>query len=305
MSHRSLLSLALLLLVASPALAADSIPGLGPVGEIKKLHGDFKFTEGPAADGKGNVFFSDIPDSTIYKTDSTGKLTVFRKPSGSTNGNMFNAAGELVGCEMEGRIVAVAPDGKVRVIADKYEGNSFNAPNDLVLDRAGGVYFTDPHFRAPMPLPQTVTAVYYVDKAGKVSRLIDDLKAPNGVILSPDEKTLYVIPSLQAEMMAYPVLEPGKLGPGKVFCTLAQPEGQKGRGGDGLTVDEKGNLYITSGLGLQVFDKDGKALGIIKFPEGPANVTFGGPENKTLFVTAKTSLYTAEMSVKGHVFPAK
>lgn len=305
MIRRTLLSLALAVFMTSAAMSADGIPGLGPTGEVKKLHGDFKFTEGPAADGKGDVFFSDIPESTVYKTDASGKLTVFRKPSGSTNGNMFNAAGELVGCEMEGRIVAVAADGKVRVIADKYEGNRFNAPNDLVIDRAGGVYFTDPHFRAPMPLPQKVTAVYYVDKAGKVSRLIDDLKAPNGVILSPDEKTLYVIPSLQAEMMAYPVVEPGKLGPGKVFCTLAQPEGQQGRGGDGLTVDEKGNLYITSGLGLQVFDKDGKALGIIKFPEAPANVTFGGPENKTLFVTARTSLYTAEMSVKGHVFPGK
>ncbi|MBL8829599.1 MAG: SMP-30/gluconolactonase/LRE family protein [Planctomycetaceae bacterium] len=298
-------SVALTLFAASFALGADSIPGLGPIGEVKKLHGDFKFTEGPAADGKGNVFFSDIPDSTVYKTDVAGKLSVFRKPSGSTNGNMFNAVGELVGCEMEGRIVAVAADGKVRVIADKHEGNRFNAPNDLVLDRAGGVYFTDPHFRAPLPLPQKVTAVYYVDQASKVTRLVDDLKAPNGVILSPDEKTLYVIPSMQAEMMAYPVLGPGKLGAGKVFCTLAQPQGQQGRGGDGLTVDEKGNLYITSGLGLQVFDKDGKALGIIEFPEAPANVTFGGPENKTLFVTARTSLYTAEMSVKGHVFPGK
>lgn len=288
-----------------PTLEAEPIAGLGPMGEIKKLHGDFKFTEGPAADGKGNVFFSDIPDSTIYKTDSAGKLSVFRKPSGSTNGNMFNAAGELFGCEMEGRIVAVAMDGKVRVIADQYESARFNAPNDLVLDKSGGLYFTDPHFRAPMPLPQKVTAVYYVDKAGKVTRLIDDLKAPNGVILSPDEQTLYVIPSQQAEMMAYPVLAPGKLGPGKVFCTLAQPEGQTGRGGDGLTVDVQGNLYITSGLGLQVFDKSGKALGIIKIPEGPANVTFGGPQNQTLFITAKTSLYTAEMSVKGHVFPGK
>jgi gluconolactonase len=140
---------------------------------------------------------------------------------------------------------------------------------------------------------------------GQAARLIDDLPNPNGVILSPDEKTLYVIPSGQAEMMAYPVLSPGKIGAGKVFCTLQQAEGKKGTGGDGLTVDVKGNLYITSGLGLQVFSPTGSLLGIIKLPEQPANVTFGGRDNKTLYVTARTSLYTVPMAVAGHVFPGK
>ena len=306
MSYRPMALLVFLSLLSAHAFAADPIAGLGPVGEIKKLHGDLKFTEGPAADRQGNLFFSDIPADRVYKVDTAGNLSVFREPANNTNGNMFNAAGELVGCEMQGRIVAVSADGKkVRVIADKYEGSRFNAPNDLVLDRAGGVYFTDPHFRAPMPLPQKVTAVYYADKDGKVTRLLDDLKAPNGVILSPDEKTLYVIPSLQAEMMAYPVTEPGKLGKGSVFCTLKQAEDKSGTGGDGLTIDEKGNLYITSGLGLQVYDPAGKLLGIIAFPEQPSNATFGGPEGKTLYVTARTSLYSVPMSVKGHVFPAK
>jgi gluconolactonase len=122
------------------------------------------------------------------------------------------------------------------------------------------------------------------------------------VILSPDEKTLYVIPSMQAEMMAYDVQSPGKLGPGRVFCTLAQPEGATGKGGDGLTVDVKGNLYITSALGLQVFDPSGKALGVIKLPEQPANCTFGGPDRKTLYATCRTSLYSVPMEVAGHAF---
>src|SRR6185437_6021033 len=179
------------------------------------------------------------------------------------------------------------------------------APNDLVIDRSGGVYFTDPHFRAPEVLPQGVTAVYYIAAGGKVSRLIDDLKAPNGVILSPDEMTLYVIPSMQEEMMAYPVEGPGKLGKGRVFCRTKQAEGKQGTGGDGLTIDEKGNLYITTALGLQVFSPEGKALGIIEFPEVPANVTFGGKDRKTLYVTARTSLYTAPMEAQGHVFAEK
>ncbi len=303
----SLLVLALGLL--GPSAAQDKpkpIPGIGPVGEIVKLHTNFEFTEGPAADREGNVYFTDIPKNTIHKVDTKGALSVVTDKSNHANGLMFNAKGEIVACEMDGAIVALSPNGKERrVIADKFEGNRFNAPNDLVIDKAGGIYFTDPGFRAPMPLPQGKTCVYYIAPDGKVTRLIDNLPNPNGVILSPDEKTLYVIPTGQAEMMAYPVTSPGKLGEGKVFCTLKQRmEGGKS-GGDGLTVDTKGNLYITSQLGLQVFDPAGKLLGIIEFPEQPANVTFGGPDRKTLYVTARKSLYTAKMEATGHQFASE
>ena len=300
------ISLALICVGLGRRSAAEGaeIPGIGPTGKIVKLHTGFAFTEGPAADAEGNVYFSDIPNSRIHKVGLDGKLSVFREPSEHTNGTMFNGAGELVCCEMDGRVSIVAHDGKqVRPLAETYEGKRFNAPNDLVVDRTGGVYFTDPQFRAPMPLPQGVTAVYYATAGGKVSRLIDDLKAPNGVILSPDEKTLYVIPSMQEEMMAYPVEAPGKLGKGHVFCRTKQAEGKQGTGGDGLTVDEQGNLYIATALGLQVFSSEGKLLGIIEFPEPPANATFGGKDRKTLYITARTSLYTAPMAVAGHAFP--
>lgn len=287
-----------------PAAGADDKPiaGIGPVGKIVKLHTGFEFTEGPAADRHGNVYFSDIPANKIYKVDSQGKLSVFKDPSNHTNGLMVNSQGEIVACEMDGRIVALSPDGKLRVLADKYQGQRFNAPNDLVIDKQGDVYFTDPVFRAPKPLPQGKLAVYYLSSAGEVTRLIDDLPNPNGVILSPDEKTLYVIPSGQADMMAYPVASPGKLGQGRVFCTLKQPAGKKNTGGDGLTVDTKGNLYITSALGLQVVTPEGKLLGIIAFPEQPANVAFAGPRHRTLYVTARKSLYTVEMEAEGHIF---
>lgn len=283
---------------------SEPIKGIGPSATIQKVQSGFKFTEGPVTDSDGNLFFSDVPESKTYKLDAQGKLSVFRAPSGNGNGLFFNAARELITCEMEGRLTATSADGKqTRIIVDQYEGKRFNAPNDLVVDSEGGVYFTDPHFRAPEPLPQGVTAVYYVTAKGEASRLLDDLKAPNGVILSPDEKTLYVIPSLQAEMMAYPVESPGKLGHGSVFCKLEQPQGMEGRGGDGLTIDVEGNLYITSGLGIQVFSSKGKPLGIIAFPEQPSNATFGGPDNKTLYVTARTSVYSAQMEVAGHRFP--
>lgn len=286
--------------------AADepkAIPGLGPVGKITKLHTDFAFTEGPAVDRDGNVYFTDIPNEKIHKIDTEGKLSVFREKSNHANGLMFTAKGDLAACEMDGQIVTLSGDGKERrVLVGEYMGKRFNAPNDLVIDRNGGVYFTDPAFRAPMPLPQGKTAVYYASAKGEVSRLIDNLPNPNGVILSPDEKTLYVIPSGQAEMMAYPVTSAGQIGEGKVFCTLQQPEGKKGTGGDGLAVDSKGNLYITSQLGLQVFSPEGKLLGILAFPEQPSNAVFGGKDLKTLYVTARTSVYTVPMEVSGHAF---
>src|SRR5262249_45489745 len=144
---------------------------------------------------------------------------------------------------------------------------------------------------------------YYLRKDGKAAtRLIDDLPNPNGVRLSPDEKTLYVFPTGQAEMMSYPVEGPGKIGKGKVFCTLKQKGKAKNAGGDGATVDVKGNVYVAAQTGLQVFDKDGKYLGNIEFPEQPANVTFGGPKFDTLYVTARTSLYTVRMEVAGHQY---
>ncbi len=299
------LAIAFLLLSTSSLMAADPIPGIGPTGQVRKVHGDFQFTEGPAADGQGNLFLSDVAGNKLYQVDVKGALSVLLDPSNHTNGLMLNAAGKIVGCEMDGRLIEVDPaTKKVTSLADGYEGKRFNAPNDLVIDKTGGVYFTDPHFRAPMPLPQGVKAFYYRDAAGKVTRLGEIENAPNGVILSPDEKTLYIIPSLQAEMLSYAVEAPGKLGPQKVFCTLKQAEGQTGGGGDGLTIDTKGNLYITSKLGVQVFNPAGKYLGVIEFPEQPANCTFAGPDNKTLYVTARTSLYAVPMEAVGHVFPA-
>lgn len=304
------------LLTLGPACAASAaeptaqINGIGPLGKVEKLHTDFQFTEGPAADAHGNVYFTDIPANKIYKVDLDDKLSTFTDESNHANGLMFNAAGDLVACEMDGQLaVWDVETGKRKVLVPKHDGKRFNAPNDLVIDRAGGIYFTDPHFRAPMPLPQGKMGVYYAkpDTAtakGSVKRLIDDLPAPNGVMLSPDEKTLYVFPSGQAEMMAYDVLGPGKLSEGRTFFTLKQPDGKEGTGADGVTIDVKGNLYITSQLGLQVVSPQGKLLGIIKVPEKPANVAFGGAYNKTLYITARTSLYTVPMAIEGHRFAA-
>jgi len=294
-------------LVAAAAIAQDNkpIPGIGPAGEIVQAHTGFKFTEGPAADAQGNVYFTDIPNNRIHKVDIAGQLTTFLEDSQGCNGLMFDGRGRLIACQGKaGRVIAMdVATKKIEPLADTYNGKRFNSPNDLVVDRHGGVYFTDPSFGKDAP-PQDKMAVYYIAPDRKVTRLIDDLPRPNGVILSPDEKTLYVVPSGSPDVMAYPVVAPGKLGKGRLFCTLQQASSGPPRGGDGLTVDTAGNLYLTqpSLKAIQVVNPDGKTLGLITFPEGPANCAFGGPDMKTLFVTARTSLYTVRMQVAGHRF---
>lgn len=291
---------------ASPVCGSDPIPGIGPVGEIRKLHGDLQFTEGPAADSQGNVYFTDIPANRIYQRTAGGQLKVFLEPSGHCNGLMLRGDETLLACSMDGRLIQIDVATKaIKPLAEQYLGKRFNAPNDLVIDHHGGVYFTDPHYRAPTPLPQGKTAVYYHAANGKVHEIVSGPKAPNGVILSPDEKMLYVIPSMQKEMFAYPIKGPGQIGEGGVFCSLKQPPNSRGAGsgGDGLTIDTAGNLYITSALGIQVVTPQGKHLGVIEVPERPANVTFGGKDRKTLFITARTALYSVPMEATGHVFP--
>ena len=297
------LGLAFVISHSGQSSASDPIPGVGPLSEVRKLHSNFQFTEGPASDRDGKLYFTDIPANRIYRVDLDESLTVAVEPSNHANGLMIDGAGHLVVCEMDGSLAARdLTNGERKVLSALFEGKRFNAPNDLVIDQRGGVYFTDPRFRAPDPWPQGKEAFYYRTPNGVVHRLGDELKAPNGIILSPDGQTLYVVPSLQNEMMAYPVRPNGQIGVGRVFCSLAQPDGTDSSGGDGLTIDTQGNLYITSRLGIQVYSPRGDRLGMIEFPEQPANVTFGGKDRKTLYVTARTSLYAATMEAQGHVF---
>ncbi len=283
---------------ATPNRQAQTIR---PTGEIEKVRGDFEFTEGPAWDASTRtLYFTDIPPALIYQMKPDGEISVFREDSGHSNGLLATSDGRLLACEMDGQVVSHdLKTSDKKVLAKQYEGQRFNACNDLILDDRGGVYFTDPLFRAPEPLPQGLQAVYYVAPDATVSRVTEGLAAPNGVALSPDGKTLYVIPSMQAEMLAYDVGADGMLSGKRVFCTLKQPAGKSDTGGDGMVVDVQGNLYITTHLGIQIFDPSGNHRGTVTFPEQPANVTFGGPDRKTMYVTARTGLYRVEMPIAG------
>ncbi|MBX3421379.1 MAG: SMP-30/gluconolactonase/LRE family protein [Pirellulaceae bacterium] len=286
-----------------PTTNAQDIPSLGKVGPVELVQQGFQFLEGPAKTPDGALYFTDIPAEAIYKLTVDGKIEEFLKPSGFANGLMYGGDGQLLACQMAGQLVKIDLSTKqITVLASEHGGARLNAPNDLVIDRQGGIYFSDPRYRAPQPWPQQVEAFYYRAPDGTVTRLGADLKAPNGVALSPDESTLYVIPSMQSEMMAYPVEAPGKLGTGRVFCQLQQLEGKSASGGDGLAVDSKGNLFITSEAGVQVFSAAGELLGIIQVPEQPANCAFGGADNKTLYITARTGLYRCSLPIAGHLY---
>lgn len=286
----------------SLALAQETIQ---PTGPVELVRDGFEFLEGPAyVPQSGMLYFSDIPANKIYTLNASGEFGVFTDDSRHTNGIVYVSggkfAGKLAACQMDGQLVVYDPKTKdFEVLAAEYGNARFNAPNDLVVDAQGGVYFTDPLFRAPQPLPQEIQAVYYRAVDGTVTRLTENLAAPNGIALSPDGKRLYVIPSQQADMLVYEISGPGKIGEAQVFCTLKQPEGKTQTGGDGMVVDVEGNLYITSNLGVQIFSPKGEYRGLVQSGQQPANVTFGGEDMKTLYITARTGLYRVPMPIAG------
>lgn len=273
------------------------IAGIGPVGVAAKLHTGFKFTEGPAADGSGNVYFTDIPSNRIHKIDAKGELSTLLEDSDACNGLMIDAQGRLIACQGgKKRLIAIdLPSKKITPFADQCDEKPVGTPNDLVIDKAGGIYFTSPD----------ISAVFYSAAAGKVTKILEKLPRPNGVIMSPDEKTLYVILSGSADVLAYNVEAPGKVGPAKVlFKHIPNPKNAGRAGGDGAAVDAKGNLYLVrpSMKFIEVVAPDGKLLGLIQTPEEPSNCVFGGKDLKTLYVTAYSSVYAFKMEATGHRF---
>ena len=296
------LSLLVLCTAMVSAATSQDFPGAG---KVSKVHGGFQFTEGPAFDGK-HLYFTDIPNDRILRTDLKGNLETFMETCGHCNGLMFDGNSKLIACRMDGELVAIDTASKlVKSLSSKYQGNRFNACNDLVIDKSGGIYFTDPRYRAPDPWPQGKEAFYYRSNKGEVTRLGDDLTAPNGIILSPDELTLYVVPSMQKQVHAYTIKSAGVIANKRVLYEIKQPADKENSGGDGLSIDVQGNLYLTTDLGVQVVSSQGKLLGIISFPEQPANCSFGGRDMKTLFATCRTGLYSVEMPIAGHAFSGK
>lgn len=280
-----------LLIVVSSGCAGTQRSVVAEDATVEELAGDFRFTEGPAADKAGDIFFSDIPNNRIHKWSLDGELTTFRENSGGANGLYFDKSGNLLACEGGGRrLVSITPQGEVTVLADKYDGKKFNSLNDLWIDPKGGVYFTDPRYGNRDGMEQDGEHVYYLTPDRKqIVRVVSDMVRPNGVIGTPDGRKLYVTDHGGGKTWLYDILKDGTLSQ----KTLIAPEGA-----DGMTLDSRGNVYLTTSV-VAVYTPDGEKIVEIQPPERPANVTFGGKDRRTLFITARTSLYAIRMSVKG------
>jgi gluconolactonase len=257
--------------------------------KVEKLVGGFKFTEGPAADVKGNIFFTDIPNNRIHKWTLDGELITFKKDSGGANGLFFDKNGNLLVCEGGNRrVVSIGRNGRKKVLADKYNNKPLNSPNDLWPDPKGGIYFTDPRYGDRTGMEQGGEHVYYLrPDHKKLVRVIDDLVQPNGIIGTADGKTLYVADYSGKKTFVYSINEDGTLSNKKLFA----PEGS-----DGMAIDNEGNIYLTTKAVL-VYNKSGEKIETIEVPEQPTNVCFGGKDKNTLFITAQKSLYSVQMRV--------
>ncbi|MBU2973926.1 SMP-30/gluconolactonase/LRE family protein [Zobellia sp. B3R18] len=259
---------------------------------------EYKFTEGPAVDKNGDIYFTDQPNDRIVKWDAaTNTVSDYMKPSGRANGLYFDHDGNLLAAADEkNELWSIAPDKKVTVLIDDYEEKKLNGPNDLWVDLNGGIYFTDPFYKRSWwkhtEPEQSARRVYYLPKGNSVPRIVadDNFEQPNGIIGSPDGKTLYVSDNGAKKTYSYTIEANGNLTNKKLFADM---------GSDGMTLDNQGNVYLT-GDGVTVFNSKGEQIEHIDVPESwTANVTFGGPEQKTLFITAMDSAYTLEMNVNG------
>lgn len=269
---------------------------VAPGAKLEKLSGEFAFTEGPASDAKGNVYFTDQPNDRIMKWSVDGKLTTFLHPSGRSNGLCFDSKGNLWACaDGKNEMWIVVPSGKHTVVIKDYASKQLNGPNDVWVRPDGGVYITDPYYQRPYwkrgPMEQDAQGVYFLAPDHKrLIRVVDDMKQPNGIIGTPDGKTLYVADIGGSKSYAYDILPDGTPARKRLFCGL---------GSDGMTIDSEGNVYLT-GKGVTVFDKTGKQIEHINVDEPwTANVCFGGADRHTLFITASKSLYAIRTRAKG------
>lgn len=286
-THAGLAAVGLVAALVGSTARAASLREPGAV--VFEASAGHRFTEGPAADAAGDVWFSDAPLNLIHRWSATGGGTVWRTNTGGANGLYFDARGRLLACEGDRkRVVAYGADGAATVLADAYAGKPLNKPNDLWVAPGGGLYFSDPLY-GNLERTQDAEALYYLPPTGPLVRVISDFVKPNGLIGTPDGKMLYATDIGAGQTWTYRIAPDGTLSGKQLLCK---------RGSDGMTLDERGNVYLTDGT-VAVFAPDGTLLEEIQVPQRPANVTFGGADRRTLFITAGRSVYTLRMQVAG------
>ena len=304
-------ALAGFVMASSPVAAAESV--VAPGAKLEKLAGDFQFTEGPTCDTNGNVFFTDQPNNRIMEWSVDGKLSTFMQPAGRANGMYFDAKGNLIACADENNeLWSIAPDKTVTVLVKDYQGKYLNGPNDVWVAPERRDVYHRPVLQTPLVGSRNDGAageeVFYLSPDRKtLKRVTEDFKKPNGITGTPDGKTLFVADIGAKQTWRYDIQPDGSLTNKTLFCDM---------GSDGMTIDEKGDLYLCGttitdngenvrGNGVTIFDHTGKQIDHIDVPEPwSANVSFGGKDHQTLFITASKSLYSIRLRVKG-ANPAK
>jgi gluconolactonase len=294
MKTKTIASLLLLLGVTITAFAQEA-----PYDTLNKpqlISKQFSFTEGASVDKKGNVFFTDQNNNKIWEYSVDGKLSLFLDSAGRSNGMYFDKKGNLVACADEhDQLWSISPKGKVKVILKDYQGTLMNGPNDIWIDNKGGIYMTDPYYQRPWWTRTKPDLdgqkVYYLPKGKDQPFIVDaDLKQPNGIVGTPDGKYLYVADIRDNKTYKYTINKDATLSDRKLFVA---------QGSDGMTLDEKGNVYLT-GKGVTIYDPQGNKIGHIAINEPwTANLCFGGKNKDMLFITASTAIYTVKMNVKG------
>ncbi|MBL7214512.1 MAG: SMP-30/gluconolactonase/LRE family protein [Phycisphaerae bacterium] len=292
---------------------------IAPGAVLQEISTEFKFTEGPAADADGNVYFTDQPNDRIMVYTADGKLETFMQPAGRSNGLYYDCVGLIYACADENNELAIfsieekKPAGPPWGLVNTYKGKRLNGPNDAWIRPKGGIYFTDPFYKRPWwkhdRPPQDVQGVYFLPNKGDLAptfynpqitpneilspllvRVIDDMKQPNGIIGTPDGKTLYVADIGAGKTYAYDIQRDGALTGKRLFCEM---------GSDGMTIDCCGNVYLT-GKGVTVFNENGKQIEHIHVPQPwTANATFSGKKRNMLFITAGTGVYRLKMNIRG------
>jgi gluconolactonase len=269
-------------------------------GDPEQLASGFEFTEGPIWMPGGYLLFSDIPADRIYKWTPEGGTEVWRAPSGNSNGLTIDRSGRLIACEHGNRRVSrTEDDGSVVALASSYQGGRLNSPNDVVVKSDGSIYFTDPPYgidAEPERREQACNGVYRIGPEGDLELLADDFDRPNGLAFSPDESTLYIDDSPRRHVRAFDVRADGTLANSRILADMDHP--QPGSP-DGMKVDVEGHLYVAGATGVWVFEPDGTRLGVIVTPERPSNCAWGDDDRKSLYITARTSLYRVRVQVPG------
>lgn len=263
---------------------------------LNEISTQFKFTEGATVNKDGDLFFTDQPNNKIWKYSTNGELTVFMEEAGRSNGMYFDHENNLITCADENNeLWSINPNGEVSVLLTNFNGLRLNGPNDLWIDKKGGIYFTDPYYQRDYWKHNQAEIksenVFYLPKGAKQARIVEDnLLKPNGIVGTADGKHLYIADIKDNKTYKYDINENGTLSNRQLFANL---------GSDGMTLDELGNLYLT-GKGVTVFNKEGVLMGNIPVPvPWVGNISFGGKNNNLLFITASNAIFTLEMKVRG------